>query len=220
MKERPILYSTPMAKAKRARIKTHTRRIIKESFNGCLTNGGPHPCPNAPIVIHPGEVYESPCNPGEIITVHHEEVRAIFHCSTLDAVAKCRYGKIGDILWGRETWAKYTSSDCVGGVTTRYRYKAEYKDECYQWKPSIHMPKIAAQLWDRITNIQVERLQDITEYDARCEGHDILIHGEDSIAWYKKLWESINGPGSWELNPWVWVIESEILSTTGRPDNL
>lgn len=176
-KERPILYSTPMVLAKQARLKTQTRRIIKESFNGCLT-GGPHPCPNEPVVIHPGEIFESPAN-GEEIVVDWPEVRAIFHCSTLDSIAKCPWGKVGDIIWGRETHC--LESD---GGDPWIVYKADYTNYpmgSNHWKPSIFMRKVHARIWDRITSIRVERLQDISEHDAQCEGHDILLHGDDSM---------------------------------------
>lgn len=102
MRERPILFSSEMVRAILEGRKTQTRRVIKESFNGCLTNGGPHPCPNDPVVFYPGEQFE--IEEGQIETINYPEVRAIFHCSTLNSEAKCPYGKIGDILWVRENW--------------------------------------------------------------------------------------------------------------------
>jgi hypothetical protein len=237
-RERPILYSTLMIQAKLEGRKTQTRRIIKESFNGCLTNGGPHPCPNDPVVIYPGEVYESFCHPGESITVDYPEVRALFHCSTLDAEAKCPYGKPGDILWARESHALvYDRADQF----SHYAYKADGDPlhEGLKWRPSIHMPKDAARIYDEIVSIRVERLQDISEQDAIAEGIDVFLQcrNDDNLCFfhpnkdiplpgidngcipvdvYRSLWESINGPGSWDLNPWVWVIETKTLSTTGR----
>jgi len=78
---------------------------------------------------------------------------------------------------------------------------------------SIHMPRWACRLVDEIIAIRVERLQDISEVDAEAEGVDFLRrhpHADETLTavqLYKILWESINGPGSWDLNPWVWVIE-------------
>jgi hypothetical protein len=220
IKEHPILFSTPMVQAILEGRKTVTRRVINESFNGCLTNGGPHPCPNEPIVIYPGETYDSPCHPGESITVDWPQVRAIFHCSTLDSEAKCRQGKPGDILWVRETWAKYVAADCVGGVTTRYRFKADNIDECYQWKPSIHMPKIASRIKLLVKSITVESLHQITEEDAIKEGIYKPVGsqffqatngngpwGETPVQAFENLWKSINGEESFQANPWVWRIE-------------
>ena len=102
------------------------------------------------------------------------------------------------------------------------------------WKPSIHMPRWASRITLEITGVRVERLQDISEDDALSEGlasvskygslfkHGIPdfdgLPGNDNVGWswvewdsnpisaYKKLWESINGKGSWEENQWVWVI--------------
>lgn len=233
-KEIPILYSTPMIQAKLAGRKTQTRRIIKESFNGCWTNGGPHPCPNDPVVIYPGETYESPCHPGETITIDSPQVQAVFHCSTLDSVAKCPYGKPGDLLWAREAWRKESHPDMVGGVTTKYYYRADEEQGTNKYKPSIHMPKFAARVWDKIVAIRVERLQDISENDALEEGIDTetdetylaaehyqlggspVRGGCPSICAYSALWERINGAGSWDLNPWVWVITTENVSLTGK----
>jgi hypothetical protein len=227
--ERPILYSTLMIQAKLEGRKTQTRRIIKESlsFNGCLTNGGPHPCPNDPVVIYPREVYES--FPGESITVDYPEVRALFHCSTLDAEARCPYGKPGDILWVREAYALVYDHN---GQFSHYAYKADGDPlhEGLKWKPSIYMPKDAARIFEQIIRIHVERLQDISEQDAIAEGIEDLALGKKlsfrcylnsghpltAVDSYKSLWEMINGPGSWDLNPWVWVIETKTLSAYER----
>lgn len=83
-----------------------------------------------------------------------------------------------------------------------------------KWKPSIHMPRWASRITLEVVSVRVERLQDITRSDIRAEG--ILVPAEfasdDKFRCYLldqwiKLWESINGPGSWEANPWVWVVE-------------
>jgi len=85
------------------------------------------------------------------------------------------------------------------------------------WHPSIHMPRAASRILLEITGVRVERLQDIREADARAEGVTIedrhmggYCAGEflpPSIRAYRDLWESINGAGSWDANPWVWVVE-------------
>lgn len=102
-----------------------------------------------------------------------------------------------------------------------------FTDKKLPFKPSIHMPKAAARIWLRITNIKVERLQDISEEDAMNEGveyewydqsRNIKIEAAKSL--FKKLWQVINGRESWEANPWVWAIEFEVLSTTGKPAEL
>lgn len=85
-------------------------------------------------------------------------------------------------------------------------------------RPSIFMPKWASRIWLEITGVRIERLQDITEDDAKAEGVEIrpsagiasnVCKGSPGPAQfeYYALWESINGKGSWDLNPWVWVYE-------------
>ena len=98
------------------------------------------------------------------------------------------------------------------------------KDQWRLWRPSIHMPRWASRINLEITGVRVERLQDISEADAQAEGClPLTWEGKPSLAdlinWplktvdrpyandYAVLWESINGPGSWDANPWVWVVE-------------
>jgi len=88
------------------------------------------------------------------------------------------------------------------------------------WRPSIHMPKAAARIWLEVESVGVERLQEISEKDAIAEGYYAKPSKEQLIkvggyyattkAWYCKLWESINGPGSWGANPWVWVVKFKV----------
>lgn len=216
-KEIPILYSAPMIRAKLAGIKTQTRRTSKLNT-----------------------INESPSD-WQYIFEDGKHMFFNIHQDDLMYIIKCPYGKSGDILWVRETWCH--SLD-VGG---EFYYRAtddeaENYDGGSPWKPSIHMPKVAARIYDRVIKISVERLNDITESDAISEGinpllasgyqlaqhgrlyehyteHRIGIFGTGlrPVESYATLWESINGDGSWELNPWVWVIETETLSTTGKP---
>lgn len=97
-----------------------------------------------------------------------------------------------------------------------------------RWKPSIHMPRWASRITLEITGIRVERLQEISEQNAMAEGalfHDGGLIGHSGWRYekndgyvyanarsaYAKLWESINGPASWGVNPWVWVVEFKML---------
>lgn len=211
MKEHPILYSTPMIQAKLAGRKTQTRRIIK---------------------VQPGEQL-NPCGSSKWYwSTDPSDLKIPY--------VKCPYGQIGDLIWARETWAyaedefgnhsSTTNGDCFG----KFLYKANGDDNHGRWKPSIHMPKEASRIWERITDIRVERLQDISEKDAIAEGVESFKEGNqtlykhyvsDDVCYsakdsYASLWESINGDGSWGLNPWCWCITTEILSTTGRPKGL
>jgi hypothetical protein len=80
------------------------------------------------------------------------------------------------------------------------------------WKrPAIFMPRAASRITLEVTGVRVERLQDISEADAEEEGWprpapDGTPHMA-ATTWFCSLWESINGPGSWDANPWIWVVE-------------
>jgi hypothetical protein len=69
------------------------------------------------------------------------------------------------------------------------------------------MPRWASRITLEIVAVRVERLQDISEADAKAEGCEAVRLGRTAKSNYCILWESINSPGSWEKNPWVWVIE-------------
>lgn len=226
VKEIPILFSTPMVQAILSGQKFQTRRIIKESFNGCLTNGGPHPCPNEPIVFYPGERIVNPQVEGEFFIHESEFVEAHFWCSTMDKIAKCRYGKAGDLLWIRESFGTNLFGDIIFKASTR---ESDWQPK---WKPSIHMKKEWARVWLRNVGVKVEALNSIGPSDAIAEGierdwdgthywyknylTEQLMKGYPMVS-YQTLWEKINGKGSWEIDPWVWVISFEVLSTTGKP---
>lgn len=149
--------------------------------------------------------------------------------------AKCPYGQVGDVLWVRETWQLFTP---YGPEDYYFGYKAspgEIGNEASSkydyaspdvWKPSIHMPYEAARIFLRITDIRVERLQDISEDDAIAEGVERVadygttgykLYTEPDAAYsdidakwsFESLWQSINGADSWDANPWVWVVTFE-----------
>ena len=130
--------------------------------------------------------------------------------------------RVGDILHVREAW-QYID---FAGENNGYVYKAsengqlwEAETENWKWRPSIHMPREAARIWLKVTDIQVERLQDITEEQAVKEGciAEALLDGGKILParyWFSRLWDStIKKPDlncyGWNANPWVWVIEFE-----------
>jgi hypothetical protein len=199
MKHRPILFSTDMVQAILEGRKTQTRRVVKPQ--PMHDSAPPHKDGNQ--WLHMGDVY------------------------------KCPYGQPGDVLWVREAWA-HTSQLNINSEDENYGYvyKADgqtWKDyEGWTWKPSIHMPRKAARLFLRIKAVRVERLQEISDEDAIDEG---LIHLNykrypsytynihkypngfgTAIGCFSHLWESINGPESWDANPWVWVVEFERIT--------
>ena len=130
---------------------------------------------------------------------------------------RCRYGKIGDRLWVRESFA-YDGE--VGGkefflyTATDSRCQID-SYEPVKWTPSIHMPRRASRISLEITGVRVERLQDISEDDAKAEGwHGDISKFPDQYPalWFQNLWASINGEESWNSNPWVWVVEFKRLN--------
>jgi hypothetical protein len=183
-KERPILFQGAMVRAILAGTKSQTRRPVKGLALEWL----------APGMFTPEYV-------------------------ALPENGLCPYGHPGDRLWVREAWAQNSGTE--GG----YLYRADhggtsgfYKTDlktglwthaCHKWRPSIHMPRAASRIALEITDVRVELLQDISESDANAEGCDLPSVDQDwsqCRRWYQALWESINGPGSWDANPWVWAV--------------
>lgn len=171
--------------------------------------------------------------------------------SMLHTSIPCRYGRPGDLLWVRETWGVGCRPDPFEGSVDGIEFKADakfiddieslplhrYEDFDYGnydksgWRPSIHMPKAIARIWLQVTDVRVERLQDIREGDAISEGiwldngvspAGYTVHGiphwPTAKECFAELWKSINGDESWQANPFVWVVSFTILSTTGKPD--
>lgn len=192
MKERPILFSAPMVRAILAGTKTQTRRAVKSTGMYAID-----------------------------ASIHGEEVAR----RELAALAtRCPYGQAGDQLWVRETFAQHQQFADVA-----YRADGEEFEDSDgfswepKWKPSIHMPRNISRIDLEIIGVRVERLQDISEADCAKEGAPFSYSGfapedaPDWRGWYRDLWESINGPGSWDQNPWVWVIEfRRVLSDVAR----
>jgi hypothetical protein len=137
------------------------------------------------------------------------------------------YGKPGDRLWVRETWQSLhnQNGERLDGLDDWKKhprecfYRADESDPSTRpmsgrWRPSIHMPRWASRITLEVTGVRVERLQDIIVADAMAEGvvecAPHLRGLEPCMDWryaYEDLWVSINGPGSWEANPLVWVVE-------------
>lgn len=127
--------------------------------------------------------------------------------------------KQGDILYVRETWDNLpVNPDGSYCGYDRYYYRADgdLRPEGWQgnWKPSIHMGKHAARIWLKVTDVRVERLQDIE--CIATEGITIVSANErrDSRYYFEKLWNSTIKKSDlelygWDANPWVWVIEFE-----------
>ena len=180
MKESPILFSAPMVRALLAGTKTQTRRIVKARDLEWM------------------DVHQGLREP--------------------DNAERCPYGQPGDRLWVREAWrAELTwNTTKPSGIPDEAALWYEADDQPRnngrgtkfkgKLRSSIHIPRAASRITLEITGVRVERLQDISEADAIAEGvyTDPACPAYDA---YAQLWDEINGLGSWEANPWVWVIE-------------
>jgi len=135
-------------------------------------------------------------------------------CARCLAMCDSRYRVGGTQLWVKETWSA-TDRAIRKRDQASVNYRATDTIGPYlKWRPSIFMPRWASRLTLRVTNVRVERLNDCSPEDAAAEGWpgpdaDFAISKTYPTAWYAELWESINGKGSWDANPWVWVIEFE-----------
>ncbi len=246
MAERPILFSAPMIRAVLLGTKTQTRRTLR---------------------------VQPPAGTFQVSTWHHPDPRPHFfswqelpHQTAMiadDWAYPCLYGATGDRLWVREAFNDDRAEIIYradGGLP------GDWCDAGSRWRPSIHMPRAASRITLEVTEVRVERLQDISEADAIAEGIAELVPAgkrsegltpaalafaaaatvdalprikrrgflagalaaslgfvaSPSRPWevkpgrmtrapsprqlYALLWESINGPGSWEANPWVWCV--------------
>lgn len=204
MKERPILFSGPMVRAILDGSKTQTRRVVK-----------PQPPSSAPSRIA--------CDWYEPIVVRrgmHEPGDSVFGFANDEDGWRCPYGAPGDRLWCRETFGivprpPSDSSRCrIGpdgkGITWRADWNGNPSG--FKWKPSIHMPRWASRITLEVTGVRVERLNEINAVEAMCEG--IPERHLGPIDAFAELWESINGAGSWDENPWVWVVEFKRLEAS------
>ena len=218
--EHPILMNAPMVRAAIAGEKTQTRRILK---------------PQPDFIGKAGEPFWKP-DPGRCVEI------------------RCPFGSRGDRLWVRETWGckecrEYDPSGVfsmpTGECEIVYRAGGENgygtpTDD--RWRPSIHMPRWASRLTLEITDVRHERLQEITEADAKAEGAlawlsslDGRAYDEAEKAWcrwskrlnpnattasalgaFATLWERIYGPGSWEADPFVWVVNFRRIEHNGN----
>lgn len=131
----------------------------------------------------------------------------------------------GDILYVRETWAAWSRTM---GTSPALYYKADWNaSDGIKWRPSIHMPREAARIFLRVTDVRVERLQEITpeQIDAEgCKEYGYSVETGElmpsspcyfSIVWNNTIKKADYALYSWDVNPWVWVIEFERCERPG-----
>lgn len=196
MKERPILFSAPMVRAILGGQKTQTRRIIK-------------PQPDTTLEDYP-----------------YWHIGGFRLRKDAKNPLRSPYGVPGDRLWVRETWSPdhrdvypnfpivyradgYPSDDDISGGMLETGDAMICRRTYFRWRPSIHMPRHASRINLEVTDVRVERLQNISEADALADGgwtySACPIHKSPQRS-FADLWESINGKGSWNVNPWIWAL--------------
>lgn len=210
--DRPILFSGPMVKAILSGLKTQTRRIVK-------------PAPEAPFQ--------------PLVSFNHGRMEVAFGPANRDpSGVGPRWwrppAQRGDTLWVRETWGMNhyqfergaIPAERPADLTDQYMAYRATEDDAeilneLLWRPSIHMPRWASRLCLEVTDVRVERLQDITANDAEAEGVREAALGE--MVWsgmfgldrkrcpaktaFAVLWDEISGQGAWSANPWIWVLD-------------
>lgn len=221
VKARPILFSAPMVRALLDGRKTQTRRIVK-----------PRQYPSLFEVDSSGQPLWSD---EYILDQGNAEWR----------MRDNPYGAPGDLLWVRETWQEFFADevpvwrrDAPAGrmgipaqpdrkSVVAYRADGEISPHPEYghavWRPSIHMPRWASRLTLRITDVRLQRLQEISDADVAAEGVEPFGDGCGAVDHAKGrayttlrgafsiLWDDINGPGAWARNPLVWALTFEVL---------
>lgn len=226
----PILFNTEMVRAILDGRKTVTRRAVKYKYS------------NTEMRMHTDKY-------GTRLIEIQKDIEGETHGKNPDGgtwhkllpyIEKNPPCKRGDILYVRETWSEHYTANSDGKLV--YCYKADginLKSECLpgetnRWYPSIHMPGKAARIWLKVTDVRVERLQDITNEqileegaDKNAIGHYIKQMPENTeeyirvayLVEWQQVWDSAvkrkeSALYGWEANPWVWVIEFERCEKT------
>ena len=215
MKERPILFSAPMVRAILAGKKSQTRR----AFNDRTT-----------------KLMRAAASIGEVSWFMDEGYLQENDLPYIQQFSP--YGQPGDRLWVRETYQHANSPHGPYETGCTCFYRADYWDDPHgmdgetspegkyrTWIPSIHMPRAASRINLEVVHVRVERLQAIKHVDCIAEG---TPGGHGSIPGYpyaatprehyRHIWESINGRGSWDANPWVWVVEFKQIQPAKNED--
>lgn len=203
MKERPIIFNSEMVRAILQGRKTQTRRVIKQTIRREEIAGNVFRARKSGwIAWFPGTMANL-----EDLTKQWYEFGF-----------ECPYGKLGDRLWARETWAvhptlnRFSPRNLDSDNPVYFRTDSGVNESHFVWRPSIFMPRWASRITLEITNVRVERVKDISRSDCVKEGlyPTMSNDSEQNIrVRYRELWDSLNKKRgySWESNPWVWVIE-------------
>ncbi|HBN9749073.1 TPA: hypothetical protein L3923_003537 [Pseudomonas aeruginosa] len=217
MKERPILFSGPMVRAILEGRKTVTRRVVKPQpdFLGSMVD------PNTPFkTLDAGLHARITCpygEPGDRLWVR-ETWTDVNMCGA-PALAYRADEDIRDLMEEPGFLDDRGAFNYDDPRVKPYPFACWYAElDQARWRPSIHMPRWASRILLEITAVRIERLQDISEKQALAEGVELEGEGvcwagaagtasDSPVESFRLLWELINGAGSWNANPWVWVVE-------------
>lgn len=201
VRERPILFTMEMVQAILDGKKFQTRRLIK-----------PKNPPDGHWMV-------------ESVGGQHQLTHWDNDTAETSPIA-CPYGRPGERLWVKETWQHLNNQNgeraelLPNQNSASCFYRADESNPAAlpmsgKWRNSLFMPRWASRLSLKLTEVRAERLQDISAEDALEEGvgyqsnprYQPRAGASDPIDAYRHLWEKINGPGSWDANPWVWVLK-------------
>lgn len=206
MKETGLMFKAPLVRAILEGRKTQTRRVVKGvGHDNCI------------VLRKPSKT----------------KAGVFTHAMDAPKLELCPCGKPGDRIYVRETFSQHPEWGQLA-----FRADGEEFEDADgwlwepKWEPAIHMPKALARIWLEVTGVRVERLNEISESDCWAEGVEEVMHEFDGVSQcemakrlgcciddakplFAQLWESTGG--DWDANPWVWVVDFKVLSTTGRP---
>lgn len=244
-KQIPILFSTSMVQAILDGRKTMTRRVVKFPLK-CPTHqlsigDSDNPPPVSWSKWQPGDILWVRENFKMTGWDFEDSTAVIEFCTGESQEFETPDGDDEAYTWIVKQFEKLLSKEIIKpGEEEEGPMKFTGKN--HPWSPSIHIPKWCSRIWLEVTNVRVERLHDMDgatadECDSLQEGIMKFHHGDGNYGYHWKgdmdgknfvhpfdafvdLWKSINGQESWEANPWVWVVEFKILSTTGKPSDI
>lgn len=194
--------------------KTQLRRVLKTQPVWKESNN---------LMVSSGWAYQDPKNKFSLNSYPSEYQDRFI--SDLQDQLKSPYGKVGDRLWAREAWSTHAAFDAMppSSLTTRsIHYWAKGKAKTGKRRTSISMPRWASRISLEITNIRIERLNDISKADAikqgGPQGHPSidkvsrgLGYSDWTRSWFAQTWDWVNKIHTWASNPWVWVIEFSVV---------
>lgn len=214
---KPILFNTEMVRAILDGRKDATRRIVKGFIPNdavwgytAFTPKGYISCRGTFADGYGEKFFKLPCEPGDILYVR--ETWQCWRAHRYEATADIRFRAGGDDVRLQFANGNTDSIDRLDYDTFVHKWFSHNRE----WKPSLFMPKVAARIWLKVTDVRVERLQEITEVQAQAEGcNSGMLTGECTArGQFEDLWNStIKKPDldryGWSANPYVWIIEFE-----------